>query len=708
MRYSLTLVMLFALSLSLLNAQDENTTDSPYFNVFCNDTTGVNFFLHSTDIEATVSGVIANVIVEQTYINAGDTTVDATYVFPMSTNAAIYAMQMQLGNRIVVAEIRRKEEAEEIFNNADSTGLTATLLEQERPNVFQMSLANINAGDTLTVRMVYTELLVPERGVYQFVFPSVVGPRFTLDGEPWVGQVSQDSFALSQTPLNIDLKIIGGMSVNAECISHQVVFVEEENTAEAFLATNPGDDYIVNYTLDDNEIKTGILLYEGEDENFFLSVVQPANPDLPFESPKREYVFLMDVSGSMSGVPIQTSKALITNLLYNLNTDDKFNIIFFSNVPQMLSPNSVLATSTNIDQAVQMIEGASAGGGTVVLPALETALNMEIEEEYSRIFAILTDGFVTVEKETFDLIRENLNEANFFAFGIGSNVNRFIIDGIAYVGEGEPFVVSDGVAPIDVANNFNSYIERPALNNIEVVFDGIEAYDIEPYSIPDVFAERPIIVYGKYHGAPEGTITINGDLADGSISNTLSFEDYTEGIHENIALKYLWARKRIKLMSDYGIASNETDTVSIEEEITLLGLKYSLVTDYTSFVAVDSSSLTTSTGGDDDDDDGGGVVETEDLDLQERSEYFEVVDNLISSSEQLRIRLKANTRLNFDRFYIQITGMDGKVYGQYKLRPEDLKDLIAIQMNIEASGMYLVSLVSGNEVYGTQKIFVKN
>ncbi|MBV6653415.1 MAG: hypothetical protein KI786_06660, partial [Mameliella sp.] len=144
---------------------------------------------------------------------------------------------------------------------------------------------------------------------------------------------------------------------------------------------------------------------------------------------------------------------------------------------------------------------------------------------------------MTVEKETFDLIRENLNEANFFAFGIGSNVNRFIIEGIAYVGEGEPFVVSDGVAPIDVANNFNSYIERPALNNIEVVFDGIEAYDIEPYSIPDVFAERPIIVYGKYHGAPEGTITINGDLADGSISNTLSFEDYTEGIHENIALK---------------------------------------------------------------------------------------------------------------------------------------------------------------------------
>jgi Ca-activated chloride channel family protein len=708
MRYSVTLFFLFTLCLTSLNAQDENTTDSPYFNVFCNDTSGVSFFLHSTAVEATVSGVIANVIVEQTYFNAGDSTVDATYVFPMSTNAAIYAMQMELDNRLIKAEIRRKDEAQEIFNNADSAGLTATLLEQERPNVFQMSLANIGAGDTLKIRMVYTELLVPDRGVYQFVFPSIVGPRFTVNNEPWVGQVSQGSIPLSETPLNIDLKINGGMSVSAECISHEAPFVQDGNTAEASLATNPGNDFIVNYTLDDNEIKTGMLLFEGAEENFFLSMIQPANPDLPFESPKREYVFIMDISGSMSGQPLEVSKALITDLLYNLDTDDKFNIIFFSYNPQLLAPNSIPATSDNIDLAVQMIEQASAGGGTLVLPALQTALNMEVEEEYSRIFAILTDGYVAVEKEAFDLIRENLNEANFFAFGIGDSVNRYIIEGIAYVGEGEPFVVSQGIDPGEVAETFKSYIERPTLNNIEVAFDGIDAYDIEPYAIPDVFAERPIVVYGKYIGEPEGTITIQGDLADGTVSSSLSFADYTEGINENIALKYLWARKRIKLMSDYGIASNETDTISIEEEITQLGLKYSLVTAYTSFVAVDSNSVTASSGGTDDEDTGGGIVETEEPSEYSNGGIIRLIDNIIHSYESLVVQLEERTNYDFERLYLQITGLDGKVYARHELRPGDLKDLIRIQTNTGASGMYFITLVSGNEILDTKKFFVKN
>lgn len=709
MRYLLPLFCLFALCLSPLNAQDENITDSPYFNVFCNDTTGVDFFLHSTAVEATVSGVIADVIVEQTYVNAGDSTVDATYVFPMSTNAAIYAMQMELDNRLIKAEIRRKDEAQEIFNNADSSGLTATLLEQERPNVFQMSLANIGAGDTLKVRMVYTELLVPDRGVYQFAFPSIVGPRFTVGGETWVDQVSQNSIPLSETPLNINLRINGGMDVNAECISHEAPFVQDGNSAETTLATNPGSDFIVNYTLDDDEIKTGMLLYEGTEENFFLSMIQPANPDLPFESPRREYVFIMDVSGSMSGQPIEVSKALIVDLLSGLNTDDKFNIIFFAGSSSKLSPNSIPATSENINLAVQMIEDLAAGGGTMILPAMQSALNMEVEEDYSRIFAILTDGYVTVEKEAFDLIREHLNEANFFAFGIGNNVNRFIIEGIAYVGEGEPFVVSQGVDPGEVADTFKSYIERPTLNNIEVVFDGIDAYDIEPYTIPDVFAERPIVVYGKYNGAPEGTITINGDLADGGVSSSLSFADYTEGINENIALKYLWARKRIKLMSDYGIASNETDTVSIEEEITQLGLKYSLVTDYTSFVAVDSSSVASNPGGSgDNNDDGGGVVETEDSDPRENRNYIQIIDNVIASHERLAVKVEPHPRYNFKRLFLEIIGMDGKVYARHELTPGDVKDLIRIQTNTGATGMYLIALVSDNEVLDTKKFFVKN
>ena len=367
--YSLLFLPIF------LFGQDDYT-ECPYFNVFSSDSSGVSFALASTDIDATISGVIANVEVEQLYLNTGDSTVNATYVFPMSTNAAIYSMEMDVNDRTIVAEIRRKDEAQEIFDNADSLGLTASLLEQERPNVFQMSLANIKPGDSLRIRMVYTELMVPTDGVYQFVFPSIVGPRYTTEGESWINQAAQTLYPVSQTDLNINLKINAGMLADAECVSHNTTFEYSGNSAETYLQTNPGADFIVDYSLNRDQIETGLLLYEGEDENFFLSIIQPPRPDLEYDSPEREYIFIMDISGSMKGEPIEVSKQLITDLLNDLNNGDKFNIIVFAGASSVLAPNSLPVTIENIDLAIDMIDNVSAGGGTNLLPAMEQALAM--------------------------------------------------------------------------------------------------------------------------------------------------------------------------------------------------------------------------------------------------------------------------------------------------------------------------------------------
>lgn len=649
--------------------QENNETECPYFNVSSNDTAGVVFSLISTDVDATISGVIANVEIEQLYLNSGDSTIDATYVFPMSSNAAVYGMEMIINERVIKAEIRRRGEAQTIFENADSAGLTASLLEQERPNVFQMSLANINPGDSLRIRMVYTELLVPRDGIYQFVFPNIVGPRFTTNGEPWVYQSMQDSIPLSETALNINLKINAGMPVEAACTSHNASFDYQGATAQTTLSTNPGDDFIVDYTLHTNQIQSGLLLYEGDEENFFLSIIQPARPDVPFESPEREYIFIMDVSGSMSGQPIEISKQLISNLLADLNFQDRFNILFFAGGSTVLSPNSLPVTDANIEMAIDMIENQTASGGTQLLPAMQTALNMGGTDGFSRTFVILTDGYVTVEKEAFDLIRENLNEANFFSFGIGNSVNRYIIDGIAYVGEGESFVVTDLGDAAETADTFKEYIERPVLTNIETTFEGIDVYDIEPLTIPDVFAERPIIVYGKYHAPAEGNITLTGDYADGEISSTFAFSDYTNGAEENIALMYLWARKRIKLMSDYGIASNENDTVSIEEEITQLGLKYSLITEFTAFVAVDSNAVAGTGTGEPGDDGGGEVTDVDELYTlsSSKKEFLKILGSIIDSEGLLRLKLKNLDALEYEGLSIQVTNVSGHVLGNYRL-----------------------------------------
>lgn len=707
-RVCLLLFSLFFISTEVALCQDNDVTECPYFNVFSSDTNGVSFALISTNVEATISGVIANVIVEQTYLNEGDSTLDATYVFPMSSKAAIYGMQMIIDDRTLVAEIRRKAEAQEIFENANEEGLTAALLEQNRPNVFQMSIANIASGDSIKVRMVYTELLVPNSGVYQFVFPNIVGPRYTTNGEPWVYQTIVDSLSTTETSLDINLKIIAGMPLSAECLSHNATFSYAENVAVTSIETNPGADFIVDFTLDGNQIETGLLLYEGETENFFLSIIQPPKPQVPVEIPKREYIFIMDVSGSMNGYPLDISKELISNVLNNLNVNDKFNILFFAGGSSILSPNSLFATNENIELALEMIQNTSGGGGTDLLPAMQIALDMQFSDDYAKTFVILTDGYVSVEKETFDLIRENLDDANFFSFGIGNAVNRYIIEGIAYVGEGEPFVVTSQSEAQETADMFKEYIERPVLRNINVSFEGIESYDIEPLTIPDIFAERPIIIYGKYNSPAEGSITVSGDYGNEVYSNTLHFADYESNNEENIALKYLWARKKIRLMSDYGIASNENDTISIDEEITQLGLNYSLITEFTSFVVVDSNAVSTNSDGIDPNDDGGGIIGFDNLDDQNdpvNNTILKVLGN-VRNDGILTLKLENLQKSGFNNLSLQVSSINGQILLMKEVDQTEFDKELIISLDHLSSGVYFISLLNGANVLDSEKFTV--
>ena len=715
-RITPSFILLFLLSLQIALGQNDDVTECPYFNVISEDTTGVSFALISTHIDATISGVIANVIVEQTYFNSGETPLDATYVFPMSTQAAVYGMEMIIDERVIRAEIKQREEARTIFDEANEAGQTASLLEQERPNVFQMSLANIAAGDSLKVRMVYTELLIPREGVYQFVFPNIVGPRYTTNGEPWVSQTSRDSLSVSETELSFDVKINAGMPLQAECTSHEAPFNFLGNSARTQLSTSPGVDFIVDFTLAGNEIETGLLLYECEDENFFLSIIQPPSPEVSFESPPREYIFIMDVSGSMSGEPLAVSKRLISDLLLDLNLEDRFNIIFFAGGSQVLFPNSLPATNENINQALTLIDRRGAGGGTELLPAMQQALDMEGTEDFARTFIILTDGYVTVEKEAFELIRQNLNEANFFSFGIGRSVNRYIIEGIAYVGEGESFVATDFFDANEMADVFKEYIERPALTNIQTTFSGIEVYDVEPLSIPDVFAERPIIVYGKYRKPAEGTLTLTGNHGAGTVSRSFSFSDFSANADENIALKYLWARKRIKLFSDYGISSNDKDSLSVEEQITRLGLRYSLITEYTSFVAVDDSTdsetpIEDTCSGLQFDTIGELVSDAEDLGDRSQLRDRAIIKILESGSHRngvLRLELEGLDAFNQKDLSLRITNIKGQTILLQDLRPQDIGNTIEWALGPLPAGLYVISLLSPSGVLDTEKFVIRN
>jgi Ca-activated chloride channel family protein len=593
-------VILAALACQPAQSQDEeDKTLSPYFFVMSGDTSVDQMPLKSTSADVHISGVIANVSVKQTYCNEGDSVLEAIYVFPASTRAAVHYMQMSVGYRILIATIMEKEEAKEVYEEAKEEGKTVTLLEQERPNVFKMSVGNILPGDTIEVEMRYTELLLPVEGEYEFAYPTVVGPRYVSpseDGEGWTETPYQHEGEDPLYDFHFAICINAGMEIrDVYSPSHPGMLFNgpDRQTASASEDLKGNKDVVVKYQLSGARIESGLLAYEGEEENFFLAMFQPPKNPQDYQVPPREYVFIMDVSGSMRGFPIEVSKALLRDLIGGLREYDRFNMLFFAGGNYLLSETSLLASTANINTALDAIDNQTGGGGTELLSALNRALSLPGTGDFSRTFIIATDGYVSVERQSYDMIRKNLGEANFFAFGIGSSCNRYIIEGIAHVGMGEPFVVLNQDGAEAEAARFRKYIEYPVLTNIDVDIADFGTYDVEPPSVPDVFAERPVILFGKYEGILKGSINISGTTGNQSHIDNIDVSQYLADT-TNVALRYLWARHKIQLLDDYsrvpsGDWNNEQAYKdSIKNVVTELGLKYNLLTQYTSFVAVDS------------------------------------------------------------------------------------------------------------------------
>jgi Ca-activated chloride channel family protein len=570
-------------------------TGSPYFFVQSDDPDLDKLPLKSTDLKVNISGVIADVLVTQTYKNEGKKPLEAIYIFPASTRAAVYGMKMRIGERTITARIEKREDARREYEEAKQSGKSASLLEQQRPNVFQMNVANILPGDVIEVELRYTELLVPTDAVYEFVYPTVVGPRYTNQSaeqtrDSWIENPYLHQGESPTYTFNLALDLSAGLPIQEiTCPTHKVN-VAYEGPAYSTIRLDPSEryggnrDFILRYRLSGGRIETGLLLFEGEKENYFLLMVQPPRRISERQIPPREYIFIVDVSGSMNGFPLDVSKKFLKDLIGKLRPTDQFNVLLFAGGSSLMSEQSLPATPENIRNAINLIDRQRGGGGTELLPALKRALALSKEEGYSRTLVIATDGYVSVEVEAFDLIRENLGQANLFAFGIGSSVNRYIIEGMARAGMGEPFVITEPGEAVEKARQFRELIQEPVLTGISVDFGRFEVYDVEPPAVPDVLAERPVIVFGKWRGQPEGRIELRGTSGDQPFAEIKDVAK-VKPLQTNAALRYLWARYRIALLSDYNRLRPQDERV---QEVTNLGLTYNLLTAYTSFVAIDT------------------------------------------------------------------------------------------------------------------------
>jgi Ca-activated chloride channel homolog len=586
-------------------------TLSPFFHVRSEPTTGLHgdpFPLKDTHVEVTIAGVIAEVSVTQTYANEGTRPLEAAYVFPGSTRAAVHGLTMFVGDRVVRAQIQTKRAARDTYERAKSEGKTASLLEQQRPNVFHMSLANVLPGETVRVELRYTELLLAREREYEFVFPTVVAPRYSnrslgdevLTLNDALGAKHVENAGPDAPTFGLKVQLAAGVPLaDVSSATHDIV-VDGANTGLARIALNPvadpashaNRDFILHYRLAGDAVQSGLLLTGAgtpESPGYFLAMIQPPARPAVAATPPRDYVFVVDVSGSMNGFPLKTAKVLLTELLSDLEADDSFNVVLFAGGSRALGDAPLIATPENLAAAVVLLDHERSGGGTELLPALERAmLLLPKRESAARTVVVVTDGFVTIEANSFQLVRNHLGHANVFTFGIGSSVNRHLIESLARAGFGEPWVVTNAAEAPAAADRFRRAIASPVLANVQVAFENVATTDVTPAGVPDVFAERPVVLFGHWQGHG-GSIRLSGTNAAGPFAAVHRFADAVT-LPQSRALELLWARQHISDLEDLAACSPSNPR---SEAITELGLKHGLLTKYTSFVAVDEVVRTT-------------------------------------------------------------------------------------------------------------------
>ncbi|MDQ3634274.1 MAG: VWA domain-containing protein, partial [Acidobacteriota bacterium] len=548
-------------------------------------------------VKTDISGFLARVTVEQEFENNFNQPIEAVYTFPLSQNSAVDDMTMKIGSRTIRGTIKKREDARKIYEEAKTQGKTASLLDQERPNVFTQSVANILPNEKIIIEISYVETLKYEDGSYEFVFPMVVGPRYSPasikaeDAAKVTPPVALETRAGHD--ISIEVNLDAGVPIeNIFSTLHEINTQNlSSNSAKVELQdknTIPNKDFILKYDVTGKRIEDAILTHRDKNGGFFTMMLSPPeNFSVEDVSPK-EIVFVLDTSGSMGGFPIEKAKEAMKLSLKGLYPNDTFNLITFAGDTHVLFDEPVPATQANLARAKAFLESRSGGGGTEMMKAIKAALKPSGSNEHLRIVNFMTDGYVSNESEIIAEIQKNPN-ARVFSFGIGNGVNRFLLDKMSAEGRGEVQYVTLEDDGSKAAKQFYERIRNPLLTDISIDWNGLPVADIYPKRNSDLFDAKPVVINGRYTKAASGTIKLKGKVGGQDYEREIKV-NFPESETKHDVLATLWARMRIDdLMSqNYDFDSEEVKLNSEATKlITQMGLEFRLLTEFTSFVAVE-------------------------------------------------------------------------------------------------------------------------
>ena len=567
--------------------------------------------LRHTEVTGQIDGYIASVDVTQQFENPFNEVIEASYVFPLPHSAAINEFVMSVGDRKIRGIVREKKEAQKVYDLAKRKGYTASLMTQERPNIFQQKVANIQPGRQIDVKIRYFNTLKYDDGSFEFVFPMVVSPRFNPSGTDGIGAVGPGQTGASGQSTEIQyasndrsgrdialsLNINAGVELETvDSVNHEIS-VNRNGATGRVVTLSPSDsipnkDFVLRYQVAGDSIRSGLLTHTDRHGSYFTLMLFPPAELSHVRRAPMEMVFVLDCSGSMNGPdkdgkPLKQAKEAIRFAMNSLTERDTFQIIRFSSDASQLGSAPVSATPENLNRGLEYLDSLNSDGGTQMITGMSAALDFPHDEGRFRVVTFLTDGQIGNEDQVLGLVQRKLGASRIFSFGVGQAPNRYLMDRLAILGRGAATYLSLNDDPIAVMDQFNQRISHPAMTDLHIDWGEMRVGDVYPARLPDLIVGRPILVTGRYRGQP-GNVKVGGRVDFETAEFTVNAVDGKQN-HRGIAP--VWARLKIKDLMNTLPGNSEAQN-EIRNNVLEVALDHNLISSVTSFVAVDTMTRT--------------------------------------------------------------------------------------------------------------------
>ncbi len=565
--------------------------------------------LLSTDIKIAVAGSSSRTIVSQRFINVSETWAEGVYVFPIGENAAVDTLKLRIGEKFIEGIIKEKFEAKVIYEEAKAEGKKASLIEQQKPNLFTNNIANIGPGEVVVVQIEFQSKLISKDGTWELRVPLVSAPRYDISVIEEKIEFGSSGFSNKSINAdyneNIDVKILDekelfnpveilidlntGFDLNSVKSAFHKVNIDKLSNGHHKISL-PGPissdrDFVLRWTAKDKDTQTSLFKETQGNQDHLLLTLNPPLTNKNKYSPNREIIFIQDISGSMGGEPLRQSKIGLEMAIKRLKPSDKFNIVLFNDRYSSYAENPVLATAKERDKAIRYVRRLNSYGGTEMYPALKYALkNFKSEKSVLKQLIFLTDGAVTQESKLFSLINRELQTARLFTIGIGSAPNSFFMSRAAELGRGSHIYIGDMDEISNRMTDLFGKIENPVITDLELILPkGFEA-EVYPNPLPDLYAGDPLSIAIRGKNA-SGIAKVIGKIGNQKWVARVTLDQGSD----QIGIAKLWAREKISNLerNRISLSPNASQKAHIDSELLQTALNYGLVSRLTSMVAVD-------------------------------------------------------------------------------------------------------------------------